>query len=56
MSQEPEGRLGNGISLAEGKEFPHPGVVAAVYERYRKWLQIPKGDFAAALDMWPTSS
>lgn len=36
MSQEPEGCLGNGISLAEGKEFPHPGVVAAVHERYRK--------------------
>lgn len=36
MSQEPEGSLGNRISLAEGKEFPHLGVVAAVYERYRK--------------------
>lgn len=54
MSQEPEGSLGNRISLAEGKEFPHLGVVAAVYERYRKQLQISKGDFGAALEMWPT--
>lgn len=35
MSQQPEGSLGNGVFLAEGKAFPRPGVVAAVYERYR---------------------
>lgn len=37
MSREPEGSLGNGVSLAKGKEFPGLGDVATVHERYREW-------------------
>lgn len=56
MAREPEGNLGNGLSLVKGNEFSGPQVANGVSERCRGRLKISKVDFGVALKTWSTSS